>query len=113
MFTSGDGPPSDIEGDDGMETRNRRSSSGALELRRRGVRGMDLHSGNNRNRDTKRGVGMENRGKDFAKGVGIMGFFFGSVMGIVLYSVVLFGAGALIGKPMYEWVRTFFPWNKG
>jgi len=32
--------------------------------------------------------------------------------GAVLSHVVAFGAGALIGKPMFEWLRTFLPWNK-
>ena len=41
-----------------------------------------------------------------------MQLFFSSVLGTVFYSLVVFGAGALIGQPLFSWVRKFFPWNK-
>jgi hypothetical protein len=41
-----------------------------------------------------------------------MGDFIRSTLGLVSYSVVLFAAGALIGKPLYAWVSKKMPWNK-
>jgi hypothetical protein len=38
--------------------------------------------------------------------------FLTTTYGLVTHSVIVFVAGALIGKPLWEWVRTHFPWNK-
>ncbi len=32
--------------------------------------------------------------------------------GLITHAVIVFFAGALIGKPLWEWVRGHFPWNK-
>ena len=37
---------------------------------------------------------------------------FSGILGTVFYSVILFVAGALIGTPLWNWVKKFFPWNK-
>jgi|TARA_R100001082_G_scaffold87168_1_gene53671 hypothetical protein len=38
--------------------------------------------------------------------------FLSSTLGTVFYSVVVFVAGALIGSPMWNWLKTKLPWNK-
>ena len=38
--------------------------------------------------------------------------FFSSWLGTAFYSVCVFVAGALVGRPMFEWLRKFMPWNK-
>ena len=38
--------------------------------------------------------------------------FIGSVWGMILWSAVCVVAGTVVGKPAWEWVRKFFPWNK-
>lgn len=35
-----------------------------------------------------------------------------NALGTVFYTIVVFGLGALIGVPLWAWVRKFFPWNK-
>tara|TARA_R110002167_G_scaffold163498_2_gene360413 strand:+ start:1866 stop:2000 length:135 start_codon:yes stop_codon:yes gene_type:complete len=34
------------------------------------------------------------------------------VLGTIFYSIVVFAAGALVGKKAWYWVRKFFPWNR-
>jgi hypothetical protein len=41
-----------------------------------------------------------------------MAEFFSSFIGTICYSVVLFGAGAFLGKPLWDWASSKFPWNK-
>ena len=41
-----------------------------------------------------------------------MGDFIRSTMGMISYSIVVFAAGALIGKPLYAWVSGMMPSNK-
>ena len=36
---------------------------------------------------------------------------FSSLLGTVFYSVVIFMAGALIGTPMWHWMKTKMPWS--
>ena len=36
---------------------------------------------------------------------------FSSLLGTVFYSVVIFMAGALIGTPMWNWMKTKMPWS--
>ena len=38
--------------------------------------------------------------------------FLTTTYGLVTHSVIVFVAGALIGKPMWERTRSYFPWNK-
>lgn len=38
--------------------------------------------------------------------------FLTTTYGLVTHSVIVFVAGALIGKPLWEWARSYFPWNK-
>jgi len=38
--------------------------------------------------------------------------WFDNVLGTVFYSVVIFVAGALIGKPLFTWVSRKMPWSK-
>lgn len=37
---------------------------------------------------------------------------FSSMLGTVFFSVLVFVAGALIGTPMWHWMKTKMPWNK-
>ena len=37
--------------------------------------------------------------------------FFQSVLGTIFYTVVIFVAGALIGNPLWNWVKTKLPWG--
>ena len=37
--------------------------------------------------------------------------FFQSALGTVFYTVVIFGAGALIGTPLWNWVKSKLPWG--
>jgi len=37
---------------------------------------------------------------------------FDSVVGTVCYTAVVFIAGALIGAPMWSWMKTKMPWSK-
>lgn len=41
-----------------------------------------------------------------------MELFFSSFLGTVFYTVVVFVAGAFIGKPLWDWVSAKLPWNK-
>jgi len=34
------------------------------------------------------------------------------VLGTFFYTIVVFGIGALSGKKIWYWTRSFFPWNK-
>ena len=34
------------------------------------------------------------------------------ILGTILYTIVVFTLGSLIGKKLWYWVRKFFPWNK-
>ena len=34
------------------------------------------------------------------------------ILGTIFYTAVVFGLGALSGRKIWYWVRTFFPWNK-
>jgi len=38
--------------------------------------------------------------------------FIDSVLGTTWWTVLVFIAGALIGTPLWNWTRKFFPWNK-
>ena len=38
--------------------------------------------------------------------------WFDSLLGTIFYSVVIFVAGALIGKPLFTWVVYKMPWSK-
>jgi hypothetical protein len=40
-----------------------------------------------------------------------MGEMFSSGLGTVFYSVVVFIAGALIGAPLWSWLKTKMPWS--
>lgn len=40
-----------------------------------------------------------------------MELVFSSTLGTIFYTLVVFGAGALIGGPLWEWVNKKFPWN--
>jgi hypothetical protein len=33
-------------------------------------------------------------------------------LGTTFFTVVVFIAGALIGTPLWNWVKKFLPWNK-
>jgi hypothetical protein len=35
-----------------------------------------------------------------------------TLLGIVFYSIVVFVAGAFIGRPMFTWASSWLPWNK-
>jgi len=37
---------------------------------------------------------------------------FSSVLGTVFFTIVVFVAGAFIGKPLWDWVSPKLPWNK-
>jgi hypothetical protein len=39
--------------------------------------------------------------------------FLTTTYGLIAHTVIVFVAGALIGQPLWGWVRKFFPWNKG
>tara|TARA_R100000808_G_C2147889_1_gene155913 strand:- start:2728 stop:2853 length:126 start_codon:yes stop_codon:yes gene_type:complete len=41
-----------------------------------------------------------------------MGEFISSTLGTVFFTIVVFAAGALIGKPLFAWVSKMMPWNK-
>ena len=32
--------------------------------------------------------------------------------GLIAQTLIVFTLGALIGKPLWEWLRGFLPWNK-
>ena len=34
------------------------------------------------------------------------------VLGTTFFAVLVFIAGALIGTPLWAWVKKFLPWNK-
>jgi len=38
--------------------------------------------------------------------------FLHSALGTVFYTLVVFGLGALIGTPLWNWAKTKMPWNK-
>ena len=33
------------------------------------------------------------------------------IVGTICYAAVIFVAGALFGRPMWEWIRKALPWN--
>lgn len=33
-------------------------------------------------------------------------------LGTIWWSILCFAAGTLIGVPAWNWVRSYFPWNK-
>ena len=37
---------------------------------------------------------------------------FDTVVGTLCYTAVVFVAGALIGNPMWVWIKTKMPWGK-
>jgi|15BtaG_2_1085339.scaffolds.fasta_scaffold01451_13 hypothetical protein len=37
--------------------------------------------------------------------------FLNSTVGTICYSVVLFGLGALVGKPLFAWLNSKAPWS--
>ena len=39
--------------------------------------------------------------------------FIHSTLGTVFYTIVVFVGGALIGTPMWNWLKTKMPWHKG
>ncbi len=41
-----------------------------------------------------------------------MGDFISSTLGTAFFTIVVFAAGALIGKPLFAWVSKMMPWNK-
>tara|TARA_Y100000034_G_C6806333_1_gene362086 strand:+ start:544 stop:669 length:126 start_codon:yes stop_codon:yes gene_type:complete len=41
-----------------------------------------------------------------------MEVFFSSVLGTLFYTAVIFGAGALMGAPLWNWVKSKFPWSE-
>jgi hypothetical protein len=41
-----------------------------------------------------------------------MSYIFSSVMGTVFYSIVVFSAGAFIGRDMFNWTVKYLPWKK-
>jgi len=38
--------------------------------------------------------------------------FIHSALGTVFYTIVVFVAGALVGVPVWNWLRSKFPWNR-
>jgi hypothetical protein len=38
--------------------------------------------------------------------------FLSGVVAYVCYGILLFTAGALVGKPLYNWLATKLPWGK-
>lgn len=38
--------------------------------------------------------------------------FVSTTYGLIAHTVITFIAGALIGRPLWEWARTYLPWNK-
>jgi len=38
--------------------------------------------------------------------------FLTTTYGLVAHTVIVFVAGTLIGKPLWEWLRGYLPWNK-
>ncbi len=38
--------------------------------------------------------------------------FLQGTLGAIFYTVVIFVAGALIGKPLFAWVNEKLPWNR-
>jgi|TARA_R100001591_G_scaffold4001_2_gene9333 hypothetical protein len=38
--------------------------------------------------------------------------FVTTTYGFIAHTLIVFTLGALVGKPLWEWVRTYFPWNK-
>ena len=38
--------------------------------------------------------------------------FLQSTLGTIFFTVVIFVAGALIGRPLFAWVNEKLPWNK-
>jgi len=38
--------------------------------------------------------------------------FISETLGTVWWSIICFGAGALIGVPLFNWLKTKMPWNK-
>ena len=38
--------------------------------------------------------------------------FVSTTYGVIAPTLITFTLGALIGKPLWEHVRTYFPWNK-
>ena len=37
---------------------------------------------------------------------------FSSILGTIFYSVLIFVAGAAIGRPLWTWTSKYLPWNK-
>tara|TARA_Y100000310_G_scaffold333970_1_gene412649 strand:+ start:1017 stop:1139 length:123 start_codon:yes stop_codon:yes gene_type:complete len=40
-----------------------------------------------------------------------MELLFSGALGTIFYTAVIFVAGALIGTPMWNWVKSKFPWG--
>ena len=38
--------------------------------------------------------------------------FFSSSLGTIFYTIVVFGAGALIGQPLWGWIKDKLPFKK-
>ncbi len=38
--------------------------------------------------------------------------FLSSVLGTIFFTIVVFTAGALIGRPLFDWVVKKLPWTK-
>ena len=39
--------------------------------------------------------------------------FVHSTLGTIFFSIVIFIAGALVGTPLWNWVKVKLPWNQG
>tara|TARA_Y100001963_G_scaffold22202_1_gene29040 strand:- start:2027 stop:2164 length:138 start_codon:yes stop_codon:yes gene_type:complete len=38
--------------------------------------------------------------------------FLDGVLGTAWWTVLVFIAGALVGTPLWNWIKTYLPWNK-
>ena len=38
--------------------------------------------------------------------------FVATTYGFIAHTLITFTVGALIGRPMFEWLRGYLPWNK-
>lgn len=112
----GDGTVSNISGQDGMEANHWWNSIYTNQLCNGSVCTLVLHSSGRVNRDHRSSVDRPNRIKDSkeqrTQGVKAMELSTSEILGTLFYSLCVFGLGALSGKRIWNWARSYFPWNR-
>ena len=116
MLPRRDDNVSDISGKDRVETDHRWNSIHHDQLRSVVVRPLVLSTSSNIDRDHRTSVhstySLQDSKQQRIKGVKTMELTTMQVCGAALYTIVVFGLGALSGRKLWYWIRSFFPWNR-